>query len=358
LRILLAPDKFKGTFTAAEVCAHLRAGILESAPGAEVVDHPLADGGDGTLAVLIQHLGGDLLSVAASGPRGEPLLGEAGRLHDGALVLESALFCGLSLVPVDQRNPMRTTTYGMGVALRHLLSPAPRRVLVGLGGSATVDGGIGLARAFGFRFLGRDGRDLQGVGADLEALETIVAPDGWVPPARGAIRALCDVANPLTGPTGAAASFARQKGASLDETRRLEAGLSRLGSMVRRDLGIEVTGIAGGGAAGGLGTALHAFLSAELVPGAAEIMSMTGLERRLEGVDLAVTGEGAIDPGSSGGKIVGAVVQACRAKGIPVVVVCGRDDGSLFPDDVEVLKGAGVTEARDLLDTGKSLGRR
>lgn len=358
MKILLAPDKFKGTFTATEVCAHLRAGILESNPRAEVIEHPLADGGDGTLAVLLAHLGGGTVTVSGSGPRGEPVRAEVGDLPDGTLVLESASLCGLSLIPGDQRNPMSTTTYGLGAALREILSWGRRRVLVGLGGSATVDGGIGLARAFGFRFIGRDARELGGSGGELEHLDAIQVPRGWDAPARGRLRALCDVENPLTGPSGAAESFAPQKGASAAQTRLLASGLTRLARLIQRDLGIDVAEVAGGGAAGGLGAALFAFLGAELVPGAVEIMSLCRFTGQLEGVDLVVTGEGALDAGSFRGKVVGEVIRACGARKVRVAVVCGRDDGVSVPPGVQVLCGMKVIDARDLRDTGKRLGRQ
>lgn len=356
MRVLLAPDKFKGSFSAREICEHLRSGILEAHPSAEVISHPLADGGDGTLQVLLDALGGVRISIAASGPRGGPLWADVGRLPDGTIVIESALFCGLELLPPAERNPMATTTYGLGLALREVASWSPPKVLVGLGGSATVDGGLGVARAFGFRLQAEDGSELAGAGADLERLAAIVAPAGREAAGlEGRLRALCDVRNPLVGAEGAAEVFASQKGATPEGRRRLRAGLERVARIIERDLGVRVADLPGGGSAGGLGAGLHAFLGAEIVPGTPEILTLTHFDKELEGADLVVTGEGALDLGSLRGKVVQEVVGRSMSRGIPVAVVCGRCEAGIVPSGVQLLCSTGFMDAGTLREVGRKL---
>ncbi len=358
MRILIAPDKFKGTFTAAEICRHLRAGMLATNASIEVISHPLADGGEGTLDVLLAALGGTRTPVASTGPLGDPVRADVGRLPDGTAVIESALFCGTALIAPERRNPLRATTYGLGTAVREVLSWKPARLLIGLGGSATVDGGLGMARALGYRILAEGGKDLPGCGADLLRLVEIRAGDLLVDIDVCPIEALCDVATPLSGPEGAALTFAPQKGASAEEAARLDAGLQRLESILERDLGARLDALPGAGAAGGVGAAVKAFLGAELTPGARRIMALTGFERRLPEVDLVVTGEGECDLRGHPGKVVAEVIDAATLQGVPVFVVCGRWTGDSPVDGVQVIAGHGVMGVSEIESAGKRLVRQ
>jgi glycerate kinase len=357
VRFLLAPDKFKGTFSASDVCRHLRAGILEAHPEAEVISHPLADGGEGTLDVLLTAMGGERIPVRSRGPLGADMIVEVGRLPDGIIVIESALICGLGRLQSEERNPMETSTYGVGLVVSEVLSWRPPAILVGLGGSATVDCGLGAARALGYRFISECGGELDGRGSDLGRLARIQRPAKASAPGPSVkVIALCDVRNSLVGPDGAAETFAAQKGASSDEIGRLVSGLERVAEVIESDLGIRVADVRGGGAAGGLGAGLHAFVGAELVEGASEVMRLTGLNtRKLTGVDLVVTGEGSYDRGSRAGKVVHEVSAFCQSLGIPIVVVCGQWDAGMLPSSLKVVHGQGVMSDVDLREIGSAL---
>jgi glycerate kinase len=355
MRILIAPDKFKGTFSAAEVCRHLAEGIRQSDPNAEVVLHPMADGGDGTLDVLLRALGGERVSVEASDSMDRPVVADVGKLGDGRILVESASFVGIAGLSFEGRDPLRTTSHGLGLALAKVLSWGPSEVLVGLGGSATVDGGLGCARALGYRLLGDGDEELSGTGADLPRLRRIERPSRE--PRRGSTRLglLCDVRSPLTGPTGAAVRFAPQKGASPEQVSVLEEGLANLARILERDLGSRVEDLPGSGAAGGLGAGLAAFAGGELLEGAPEIARLTGLSRDIGNADLILTGEGRFDSGSRGGKVVSSVVSAASGRNVRIIVVCGDWDGSPVPDGVQVVSHGGFMKVEDLRNTGKCL---
>jgi len=355
LRVLVAPDKFKGTLTAAEVCRHLRAGILAAHPGAEVISHPLADGGEGTLDVLLSALGGERVVLDATGPLGEARRPEVGKLPDGAIVIESARVCGLELVPRPARNPMRTTTYGLGTLLRAVEAWEPTAIVVGLGGSATVDGGLGAARALGFHLVGEGGRTLDGCGADLANLRAIEPPPHGGNRRASRLTVLCDVDNPMVGADGAAEIFAAQKGASPLEVAALSRGLRNVASILERDLGVAVAALPGGGAAGGLGAMLRACRGGHLEPGPGAMADWTDLDRRLAGADLVVTGEGAFDASADRGKVVREVIRRAGCRGVPVVVVCGRWDGSEVPEGVKVIAGGDGVDEEILRAVGRSV---
>lgn len=355
MRVLLAPDKFKGTFSAAEVCRHLRDGLLEADPSAEVVSRPLADGGEGTLDVLLAAAGGTRVEVASSGPLGDPLRAPVGRLDGGAVVVESALFCGLGLVRPDRRDPMRATTLGLGAAIREALSWRPPELLVGLGGSATVDGGLGVARGLGFEILDAQGRRLEGTPADLPRIRAVRPPPRPPVPPGCSVAALCDVPHRLLGPDGAAAVFGPQKGATEAQVRDLQAGLRHLSDVVRRDLGVSLEGVEGGGAAGGLGAGLHAFLGARLQRGAEVVAERTGLSGEIARADLVVTGEGTFDETSLTGKVVGNVLCLAASQEVPVVVVCARATVGPRIQKATILELGACGGAQELRAAGKHL---
>ncbi len=342
--ILVAPTSFKGTIGAAEAASALAAGVRAGCPERDVVQLPLSDGGPGLLDAL-HHRARAQLRFPLRGPLGEPTTGRA-LLLDGLALVESADACGLHLVPPDRRDPLRTTTSGVGtLLLAAAAAEGVEGIACGLGGSATVDGGAGLARALGFRLLDARGAPIPDGGGGLERLARIERPDAAprLPPVAG----LVDVRSPLLGPEGAAPVFGPQKGADAAGVARLAAGLERLAERIRADLGLDVSSLPGGGAAGGLGAGLVAFAGAELRPGSDWVLDTVGFDAALARARLVITGEGSYDGQSALGKITGVVVRRARARGVPVLLLCGLIRVQL-PTGVTGMDGGGerVTPAR------------
>lgn len=336
-RVVVAFDKFKGTLGAAEACRAFAQALRPLLPRAEVVELPMADGGEGTLDALVSALGGQVRRVRVRGPLLEPVEARLARLGDGRAGCEAADACGLWRLGGALR-PLQVSSEGVGDLL--LAAGAGARVVAGLGGVASTDGGTGMARALGYRFLDRRGRSLPPGGGALARLARIVPPPR---PPRAAVTALADVDNPLTGRHGAARVFAPQKGASPSEVELLERGLEVLAARLEADLGAAVAGLPGAGAAGGLGAGLVAFCGAVIEPGAPAIARAAGLERLLEGAVLVVSGEGALDRSSLGGKAPIVIARLARAKGVPCVLVAGRAE-----HPVGVTEGARVVDLTEL----------
>ncbi len=328
MRVLVAPDKFRGTLTAHEAARALARGWHRARPADDVEELPLADGGEGTLDALVAALGGDRRALTVTGPLGDPVEAVFGLLPGPSGVVEMALASGLALVPQGRGDPLRATTFGTGELILAACRAGARSVIVCIGGSATNDGGAGVAQALGFRLLDADGRDLDPGGGALGRLERIDA-SGASPDVAGVRFVVAsDVDNPLTGPAGAAVVYGPQKGASPEDVGRLDAALERLAVVVRRDLGADVADRSGAGAAGGLGFGLMAFLGAELRPGIEVVMEAVGFDERLERADAAVTGEGKFDRQSFHGKTVGGVLEAAARRHRPVAVVCGSAEAT------------------------------
>lgn len=330
-RVLLAPDKFKGTLTAAEVAGHLAEGIALERPDVEVVVVPVADGGDGLLAAATS-AGFERVELTATGPVGDPLrTAYASRPGGQEAVVEMAEVCGLARLP-DGPAPMTATSRGLGEVVAHALDAGATSLLVGIGGSASTDGGAGLLQALGARLLDADGEELGPGGGSLGRLARIDLA-GLRPGLAGAqVTVACDVDNPLTGADGAAAVYGLQKGADEEQVRELDAALAHLADVVARHTGQDLRDAPGAGAAGGVGYALLALLGAELRPGAEVVLELTGFHDALTGADLVVTGEGSLDGQTLHGKAPAAVADAARAAGVPVVAVAGRvtlDDDQL-----------------------------
>ena len=321
-RVVAALDSFKGSMTAAEavqvVCTELqRIGTFDT------VGVPMADGGEGTADALVAARAGDWLTVeGVTGPLPEMVLdARIGWLADeGIAVVEMARASGLMLLPTDERQPMRTTTFGTGQTLRAAMKRGAQTILLTLGGSATVDGGTGAARAVGWRFLDADGRETGGNGESLHRIARIVAPDELP---RVKVRALCDVENPLCGPHGAARVYGPQKGATREMVLGLEEGLANLARCIERDLGLVVEDMPGAGAAGGFGAGARAFLNADLVPGFDAVAETCSLSNALADTDWVITGEGRLDAQSLQGKVVSGVTRLARRAGVRVAVLAG-----------------------------------
>ena len=320
MRIVLAPDSYKGSLSASQVAFYMEEAIREVAPWIRVEKVPIADGGEGTVDAFLASSGGEKRYLTVTGPLGEPVQAFFGILPDGTGVIEMAAASGLPLVPPERRNPLITTTYGTGELIKGALDAGCRRLVIGVGGSATNDGGLGMAQALGGLFLDGSGRPLLWGGAvQLEGLICRVS----IPASGMEILVACDVDNPLWGPNGAAAVFAPQKGADPEMVCRLDEGLKHLADVMRRELGRDVGDLPGAGAAGGLGAALLAFLGASLQPGIEVMAAVTGLEEKIAGADLVITGEGNTDYQTARGKAPVGVGRIARTYGVPVIALSG-----------------------------------
>jgi len=343
LRILVAPDSFKGSLSAAEVADAVEDGLKRAIPRAQVVKVPLADGGEGTLSVLLRATGGRRVGVEATGPAGDRVEACIGvDAAGGAAVVEMARASGLYLVPESKRDPLKLTSFGTGELIGRALDMGYRRVIVGLGGSATVDGGVGAAQALGGRFTDRRGREVGPGGGSLPRIRRIDLSGLRERLSGASLEVACDVTNPLLGPRGAARVFARQKGADDEAVRLLEEGLRHLARLIEEQLGVDVSQLRHGGAAGGLGAGLHAFCGATLRSGSELVLDAVGFDRELDGADVVVTGEGKIDDQSPEGKVPFAVLRRANRKRVPVIFLVGSiecEPSTLF--DV----GAGAAES-------------
>jgi glycerate 2-kinase len=348
--VLVASDKFKGSLTAAQVARSVGAGIHRVRPDADVRAVPVADGGDGTLAAALA-AGFAEVEVTASGPTGEPVATSYARRGDVAVV-EMADVSGLVRLPGGRLAPMTATSRGTGEVVAAAVEAGCREVVLGIGGSACTDGGAGLVEALGARLLDESG---QGLGNGGEALPSLAAVD--LAPLREVMAGVtvtvaCDVDNPLTGPTGAAAVYGPQKGADPDQVLALDAALTHWADRVAAATGRDHRDDPGAGAAGGIGFAALALLDAELRPGIDLVLDLVGFHEQLRGSDLVVTGEGALDVQTLHGKAPAGVAAAARAAGIPVVAVCGSNTLS-----TEQLQEAGIRAAYALSDIEPDLAR-
>lgn len=323
--VLIACDKFKGTLTAAEACEAVARGIVQVWPGAQCFSRPMADGGEGTARVICEACGGVWLEEEVTGPLGDKVrAGWAWLEGTETAVIEMSEASGLKLVDPSRRNPWRATTAGTGELMQAAIRRGARRVIVGIGGSATNDGGSGMAWAMGYRFLDGEGKGFFPLPANLDTLAKIVPPENvdGLPE----IIAACDVTNPLLGPDGATAVYGPQKGVRLERIPAFEAGLQHLAAVARRDLGRDLAEAPGAGAAGGLGFGLMTFCRAAMQPGFDLVAEVTRLEAAVRAADLVITGEGCVDAQTLHGKGPAGVADMARRLGKPVVAVGGIVD--------------------------------
>lgn len=322
--VLIAPQGFKGNLTGMAVARAVEEGVLRVWPHAETRLLPVADGGDGTLQALVDASGGSVRTERVSDALGRPVEAAWGALGDGVTaVIEMARASGIALLAEEEFDPLRATTYGVGELMRAALGAGFRRFIVGIGGSATTDGGKGMAQALGARFLNAAGGELGPGGGVLAELDRIDVSGMDPRLGEASVDVACDVINPLVGPTGAAAVYGPQKGASPEDVRRLDEALIRFAAVVGRDLGVELAHLPGAGAAGGLGAGLVAFAGARLRSGADIVLEAVGVEERLDGVDLVIVGEGRMDRSTVFDKAPVAVARRAHARGVPVIAVCG-----------------------------------
>ncbi len=345
MKIVLAPDSFKGSLTASQACAAMSVGVRRAVPDAVIAQVPLADGGEGTMEILVAAQGGCFVECAAVDALGAPVIARIGLLPGRRAVVEVAEMAGLAAIAKELRNPLLATSFGVGQAVRLALDKGAREVIVCLGGSATNDGGAGFLQALGARLLDDRGEELpRGAGAlprlaqiDLAAFDARVADTVFT--------AACDVDAPLVGERGASVVYGPQKGATLEMVRQLDDALGHFAAVILADFGRDVRDIPGAGASGGVAAALLGFCRATLISGANLVQDAVGFQAALRGAALVITGEGRCDRQTLQGKVVSGVARAARMEGVPAVVLAG-----VLGEGHEALYEHGLTAAFALAD--------
>ena len=349
-RFLFASDSFKGTLSSAQIAEILEDEAHKVFPEAECAALPIADGGEGTVEAVLAACGGDYVSVLVEGPLGGSVEASYGILPDGRCIIELAAASGITLVERDRLNPLRTSTVGFGRLIRHALEHGVRSVYLALGGSATNDGGMGALRALGVRFLDAQGNELYGRGEDLSKIASLDVSDLMPEIAEATFIVMCDVTNPLVGPKGATAVFGPQKGGSVEQLAELERGMINYAQVIKRTLGVDVADLAGAGAAGGMGAAAAAFLSANLVSGIDCLMDLAHFDDLLARADYCFTGEGRVDAQSLDGKVLSGVARRCASASTPLYVITGS-----ISNDAHRLLDRGVTALYPCVDASTPL---
>ncbi len=346
MKIIIAPQEFKESLTGIQIARAMREGVLRVWPDADTQLVPVADGGDGTLQSLVDASDGKIMTATVDDPLGHPIEAIWGALGDGrTAVIEMARSSGIALLSPQDRDPLVTTTYGVGQLMKLALDDGYRNLIIGIGGSATNDGGAGMAQALGANLLDAEGNELAHGGGALAKLDSIDISGLDPRLAETTIDVACDVNNPLCGETGASAIFGPQKGADQNTVEFLDAALQRYGRLLKRDLGREVMDTPGAGAAGGLGAGLMAFTDAQLRPGADIVIDALDLEARMNGASLVIVGEGQTDRSTMFNKAPVAVAQRAKALGIPTVAISGS-----LGEGFEGIHEFGIDAAFSILD--------
>ena len=325
MRILIAPNAFKNSLAAQDVAEAIKIGLEESKLQCTVDCFPVGDGGDGTAELILKYYNGNIVFVTVHDPLMREISSSFGLMEgEKTAVIEMANASGLKLLQLNELDPLHTTSFGTGELIKKSLDSGVKKIIMCIGGSATVDGATGSMRALGFRFLGKDGKELINTPETLVNLETIdfLGVDERIMQCK--IIVLCDVENVLLGKEGAAAVFGPQKGASPDDVKKLDSSLAKLGNVILKQTGKDVSTIKSGGAAGGMAAGLAALLNADLVSGIDYFLSLTNFDQALENVDLVITGEGSIDEQTLHGKGPYGVARRAKEKGIPVIGLAGK----------------------------------
>ena len=320
-KCIVISDSFKGTISSLEICRIARESIPKFFPQCQVLTVPVADGGEGTVDCFVEAIGAQRVKANVTGPYGEPIQAHYGR-KDGCAIIEMAAAAGLPMVG-QRRDPARTTTYGVGQLIAHAVEHGCREILLGLGGSATNDGGCGCAAALGVRFYNRQGEEFVPTGLTLDQIHKIDVSQARERLEGVTITVMCDVDNPLYGPRGAAYIFAPQKGADQDMVEQLDQGLRKLDKAIQTSLNCSVANLPGAGAAGGMGGGCVAFLGAQLKSGIESVLDTVGFDAMLEGADLVITGEGRIDSQSVHGKVISGIAGRTKPRNIPLLALVG-----------------------------------
>ena len=341
MKFVIAPDKYKGSLTAFEFCNAVEEGLNRAMEKVEIIKMPLADGGDGTIDVVKHYLKGDIVKVNVDDPLFRTV--EAGYLlsqETRISYIEMAEASGLNLLKEDEKNCMLTTTLGTGELIADALQKGAKEIILGIGGSATNDGGMGMASALGFRFLDKDNAVLEPKGENLIHIKTIDSSQVNPLLKNVEVKVACDVTNPLYGKNGAAYIYAGQKGASNEDLEALDNGLRNYSKIVQRQFGIDVQQIEGAGAAGGMGAGSVVFLNAQLTSGIDLIKELADFDTNIKGADWIITGEGKLDDQTLSGKTISGVIKSAKNQNIPVAALCGSVNMS-----VETQKELGLTYA-------------
>ena len=355
-KCIIISDSFKGTLSSSEICAIAEEAVGRFFPECTLCKVPVADGGEGTVACFQEACGGELVRLTVQGPFGEPVEAAYLQLPGGQAVVEMAAAAGLPLVG-DRKDPRKASTYGVGQLIRHAAEQGNRKILLGLGGSCTNDGGCGCAAALGVRFLDQDGQSFVPVGETLADICSIdLSGTSYLRDVQ--LTAMCDIDNPMHGPTGAAYVFGPQKGADPETVAFLDSQLVSLDETIRRELGRQVADIPGAGAAGAFGAGMVAFFQAQLRPGIEAVLDLVGFDDMLEGCDMVFTGEGRLDSQSLRGKVLSGVGKRARAHGVPVVAIVGgvTPDTEDVCDCQDAIISAIFTINRQAMDFEKSKG--
>ncbi|MBE5782038.1 MAG: glycerate kinase [Clostridiales bacterium] len=327
-KLIFIPDSFKGSLSSQQVCDLMKQAASLEAPGAQCISIPVADGGEGTVDAFLAAVGGERIEITANGPWGEKTLCAYGKLNQRTAVVEMAAAAGLPMVG-EKKNPEKTTTYGAGELIRAALESGAEEIILGLGGSATNDGGCGAAAALGVKFLNEKGEEFVPVGETLKNITAIDCSAAKALLQGKRLRVMCDIDNPLCGPQGAAAVFAPQKGADEEMVARLDAGLHHLAEIALRDAGVDMLHIPGAGAAGGMGGGMAALLGGQLQMGIETVLDVTGFDALLQDADAVFTGEGKLDGQSLRGKVVIGVARRCQKQNKPCFAVVGGVEGEM-----------------------------
>ena len=328
MKILLAPDKFRGSLDAPQVCKAMSEGIHMVSPEIEVLSLPLADGGEGTLDLLLWYAGGKKYTAKVQDPLGRMIDAEYGLSADGKTAfIEMATASGLRLLKTEERNPLKTSTFGTGELIKIVLEGDVENIILGIGGSATTDAGIGMAAALGWQFLDKNGQSLSPIGENLIKIKKVLSPVSNHQ-STVSIYVACDVTNPLFGENGASYIYGPQKGADEQAVKELDEGLKNISMIFERDFGKNYSLISGTGAAGGLGFGLIAFLNAELKEGVKLLMDFCDFDKKLKDVNLIITGEGKIDNQTLQGKLIKGITDRANLAKIPIAAICGTLDVS------------------------------
>ncbi|MBM3706148.1 MAG: glycerate kinase [Actinobacteria bacterium] len=323
-KIVIACDKYKGNLTALQVCSIIQMAAADVGRQVETVINPMADGGEGTVDTLVESYGGNYVETEVRNPIGEIIKARFGLIENGkTAIIEMSSASGLALIPQEKRNPLHTTTFGTGQLIKKALDSGCRKIIIGIGGSATNDGGVGAAQALGINFMDINKIPVGSGGKELIKINGIDISGAHPAIRNSEIMVACDVDNPLLGKKGAAYVYGPQKGADRETVRILDRGLAHFAGIVKKELGIDVRRIKGAGAAGGLGAGLVAFLNAKLLPGTDLIISATGLEEKIKNADLVITGEGSMDNQTFYGKSSYGVAVLAKKYGVPVITING-----------------------------------
>ncbi len=346
MKIILAPDSFKGNLTSLQVAATFEKGIKRVLPRAKCIKVPMADGGEGTVQSLVDATGGKFIRKQVTGPAGKPVSARYGMLADGeTAVIEMAEASGLPMVSGKEKNPLKTTTYGTGELMLDAAKRGAKKIILGLGGSATNDGGVGMAQALGIRFLNKRGVEImeKGAGGMINKIDSIDMKGLNPLMKKTRVIVACDVNNPLCGNKGASNVFGPQKGATPAMVKTLDANLRHLGKIIKKDLKKNVVNLKGAGAAGGLGAGLVAFTKARMKSGIDIVLEATNIEQHLKGADLVITGEGRVDFQTAFGKTPSGVAKAARKHGVQTVAIGGGitdDANGVFAHGIDGLESA------------------